>query len=594
MTGLSEEAFGDIDHTPEVPVHDPLELRERLAQIHASAKAIKRTKAQQLDVKRQEKIKGTAAEPGQLGKRWRESNRASAKPMETLALFRHQSQLVTAVKEYTSIANFFLVGGYGAGKSFTAVALILSIVDWYNGKPPIIVGLGSPTITFWRKTIWVDLEKILITTGSKYSYDQQQNRLQIGTVSFQIVPTEQPSSIFGFNYSAFICDELDELPQDKAIEAHGAISERCRVQLPPVTPEEWHYAMRFKELEQTRILWPEKFDDCSAPEGEQCKRMAHDGVGDSRVRAVSGGNKRSEMCLRHEHEEAREKKGRTPFKVYVTTAQGYRGTYQITEEMREKNEGFVLIRGLTKDNTANSRAYYQTLYNLYNENERMAFLEGKFVNLSSGRVYPDYDGARHEVKREDGKPLFEILPDDTILVGQDINAGHSKATCIVKREKKLYAIRSLSFKSISDAPFILRTHFPTQKIIVYPDASAKEIISGYMKEFREKDIKIMLAAQNPSVLDRIFIQNKLFKTDRMFVFAGQDTRDLQMAMKTRQYDDNGKPEKGKGEKATDHSADSCEYVCFRIVCSDPDFRDLYNLTRSGKIDEENPEGRVYA
>jgi len=57
---------------------------------------------------------------------------------------------------------------------------------------------------------------------------------------------------------------------------------------------------------------------------------------------------------------------------------------------------------------------------------------------------------------------------------------------------------------------------------------------------------------------------------------------LSMALKLRQFNDKGDPEKGKGPDAPDHRMDSCEYVAWRIVSREPEYQDLWDATRSGR------------
>jgi hypothetical protein len=344
-----------------------------------------------------------------------------------LSLFVHQRKLIKWPYEYPDLEFIFLLGGYACGKSMADVAAIFSIVKRYNGHQ-IVCAICSTTITLFRKTIWLDLVKWLVLAKIPYRYDKQENVLQIGTVKFLIIPTEQPESIYGPNVSISIFDEIDELPQSKALLAFEAISERTRIPLPD---------------------------------------------------------------------------GRKPYMIFTTTAQGLKGVYQITEELRQKDMNFAIIRGLTKDNTSLDPAYYQRLWNLYDENERRAYLCGEFVNLSAGRVYPGYDEATCQIGD------IEVKDDDTIYVGQDLNSGYSRAVAIIKRDSKLYAVKDFSFKDIGKAPHILRSAFPTQRILWYPDSSGKEIIKGYVDEVRSQDIELRFGGANPSILDRIFIVNKM-------------------------------------------------------------------------------------
>jgi hypothetical protein len=434
------------------------------------------------------------------------------KSEEEINPFRHQKQFCMSPWAYPQVEDFFLIGGYGCGKSFSIVLLTLTIVNQYRGYE-VSVGLGSVTISLFRKTVWVDLERILKMSGSEYSFDKQANTIRIETITFQIVPMENPGDIYAYNFSIFIGDEIDELPQDKSIAVHVACHERTRVVLPD---------------------------------------------------------------------------GRVPFVCFATTAQGFKGCYQITQELRKKKTPYIVIRGHTKDNTSLSKRYVETLYNLYNENERKAYLEGQFINLSTGRVYPDYDQSKNMC------PRFEVKPEDVIHIGQDMNTGFSKAVAYIKRQSRgmvcLYAHQTFSFKSISDAPRLLRMAYPQNEILWYPDVNAQEVILAFSRELREFNIQMRLSNQNPSVIERIFIANKVFRSHRCYIMDGQlkdlvegcnagNTEELDMALKVRQYDELGNPMKGRGEKSPDHVADANEYVLYRLVSSDSSFLDIWEAAK---------------
>ncbi len=418
---------------------------------------------------------------------------------ERVTLWRHQAQLIRAPYKYLDVRNFFLIGGFGCGKTSSDVFLILSLIDRYSDHG-IQVGVCGTTITLLRKTLISELERYLVLLNISYSYDKQANIMTIGRMQFVFIATETPSLIYGYNLSISIVDELDELEASKAMDAFKAIHERTRVTLPD---------------------------------------------------------------------------GRKPYLVFTSTAQGYSGLYTILMQLREVKQKYFLIRGLTKDNKALDPEYVKSLYELYDENERKAYLEGYFVNLHTGRVYGDYNPDVNLI------PSFDVEPFEQIFVGQDLNAGFNTAVALIKRNGRLYVVKEFSFPSIGHAPHIIRMTFPTNPIMWFPDASAKEIITGYLAEIRNEDIELRVGAQNPSVVDRVFFLNKMFKSQLLYVCSS--CKDTDNALKTRQFNDKGEPEKGKGALAPDHVCDSLDYVLWRIMQSDMDFRAIWELSRSAKF-----------
>ena len=264
--------------------------------------------------------------------------------------------------------------------------------------------------------------------------------------------------------------------------------------------------------------------------------------------------------------------GRIPYIMYFTTVQGYRGLYQVVQNLHAAGEKYCMVRGLTRNNTTLAPSYVKSLYAIYDENERLAYLEGRFVNLRAGRVYPDFDESTCVVDD------FEAGDNDYIDIGQDLNAGFSKGVAVIKRGGVMYVHMTWSFKEIGTAPQVMRQAYPPNEILWFPDASGKEIIKGYRSAVTAAGIKLRIGVSNPSVVDRIFYVNKLFKTGRLKV-CRKGGAPLAEALKIRQFNDLGVPEKGKGENSPDHICDALEYVVYRLVQSDGDFRDLRQLSR---------------
>jgi hypothetical protein len=442
-------------------------------------------------------------------------------------LWRHQKQIITAPWAFPDVQYFFDVAGFSSGKTHALVFMILDIAKKYAGLP-VVGGIFEPTITFFRKTLWPDLIKYLVLSGSSgYSYNQNDNILRIGTVQFNILPM---IDIFGFNLNFALIDELDELPQHKSVQIFTDIQERVRVRFPALTTEEKKYEQIYE-----RIKDDEKISD-----------------------AVK--------------DEINERSGHRPFTVCVSTAQGYSGLYQIINRLDKEEEKYVLIRGETRDNKSLNKDFIARLERLYNENEKLAFLEGRFVNLSQGKVYPEYNEVNNRLSN-----IVEVMPTDTIYIGQDLNMGFSKAVAVIVRDNQLIVVRTFSFKQIGSAPSLLRSTFPENKIIWFPDASSKEIMRGYITEMSAYDVECRISNFNPPILERVFLVNKLFRLNRMLLAPGKITDDLSIALKVRSYDDAGKPEKGRGELSPDHLCDSLEYVVFRLVAFIPEMRDIWNL-----------------
>ena len=253
----------------------------------------------------------------------------------------------------------------------------------------------------------------------------------------------------------------------------------------------------------------------------------------------------------------RDMPSRDPFIFFSTTAQGLGGTYQLIEYLKEKNLPYIKIRGRTQDNTNLAASQIKLLRGLYTEDEARAYLDGEFVNLSTGRVYPEYDARIHVYMP------FKVKPTDTIYVGQDFNAGYNAAVEMVERNGKIYVVNIHHWDYVGDAARRLRELYPSNKIIMIPDANGKEIMSGFVEEFEQYNVEIHWNNINPSILERITGINKAFRFGNLFIFQG--LKKLEMGLETRDFDDTGKPRKGKGPDALDHHCDAFEYGFWHII-----------------------------
>ena len=434
-----------------------------------------------------------------------DKNNSHVSKDNVIEAFEHQAEMLDAPYLHPSIDFFFMIAGYDAGKSFGIVLMMITIAAEYEGQF-IRVGVGGGTITLVQKNLLFELFKICQSNHIDYEYSGSEHVVKIGTVEFVILATEQPQLIYSYNFSIFLCDELDELPQEKAAATFIAIQERTRVPL---------------------------------PEGKNVP-------------------------------------ARGSFSCFLTTAQGYRGTYQIIEEIKERGEPYWIIHAKSAANKTTDPAWIARMRRIYNKIEQEVFLEGQFRNITTGRVYYGYDESKSRLETIP----FPIEPNDLIRIGQDFNAGYSRGAAIVKRDGVLHVCKTWSFAEIGHAPKMIRTDFPANEIEWYPDASGAEIVAGYTREVREANIGIRIGVINPSIVDRIFFVNKLFELGKLVLWPNCGA--LSMALKVRQYNDKGDPEKGKGPDAPDHYCDSLEYVVWRIVSRDREFLDLWTATRLGR------------
>lgn len=275
---------------------------------------------------------------------------------------------------------------------------------------------------------------------------------------------------------------------------------------------------------------------------------------------------------------------RSPFVVFTTTAQGLGGTYQLIQYLKKVNIAYAVIRARTADNPHNDPIMIENLTKLYTPEEREAFLEGKFINLAAGRVYPAFDRKKHVYMP------FAILPSDHIYVGADFNYGYDNTSCLIERSGILYVVSEHQFSFMGAAPGKLREIYPANEIEFVPDASGKEVMQGLVSEFEEAKASVFWNSVNPGIGERVTAINRLLGQGRLRVFSNCER--VALGLETQDYDDAGKPRKGKGPDAVDHILDCLSYAVWRIIHQIQGYDDILDAIRAVHHHDEITQGQL--
>ena len=265
---------------------------------------------------------------------------------------------------------------------------------------------------------------------------------------------------------------------------------------------------------------------------------------------------------------------RTPFMAYTTSSQGLKGTYQTIMHFQKSGIGYVLMRARTRDNIYLPKDYVDNMYSIYNEKEIDCLLEGKFVSIDSGLVFPDY---HPDVNKLDSD-LYEYCRDNrhTIYIGQDFNGFGNNAVAFAILSGAIVAIKDYEFPDIRRAPEVFRYDFPENEIVWIPDMTYKEHFIEFKKELRLFNIKIAYRSCNPLVGDRNFACNKLFVAERLFICPM--CKGLETTLMTWQKDPRtGTPTKG-GKGAPDHKGDCLGMVVHYLLSWKRELKPLYRVT----------------
>ncbi len=105
-----------------------------------------------------------------------------------------------------------------------------------------------------------------------------------------------------------------------------------------------------------------------------------------------------------------------------------------------------MIQASTTSNPFLPEDYVQSLRDTYPGQLIDAYIDGEFVNLTSGSVYYAYDRRKNSSR--------ETIQPETLYIGQDFNVGHMASTVYVQREYVWHAVAELV--DMFDTPDVVR------------------------------------------------------------------------------------------------------------------------------------------
>ncbi len=243
----------------------------------------------------------------------------------------------------------------------------------------------------------------------------------------------------------------------------------------------------------------------------------------------------------------------------ATTPEGFRFVYQRWVKLKRPGDGYTLFRARTQDNAANlPEGYIDNLKNTYSEQLLQAYLEGQFVNLTSGSVYIDFDRilcfTNERICTDPKKGL------DALHIGMDFNVTKMAAIIHVLRDGKPHAVAELI--NVFDTPamiHMIKERWEKHQIFVYPDASggSRKSVNASTSDItllKQAQFTVLNNPANPTVRDRVLSVNAQFRKGYK---VNPDTCPVYTeGLEQQAYDDNGEPDKTSG---FDHPVDAGGY-----------------------------------
>lgn len=260
----------------------------------------------------------------------------------------------------------------------------------------------------------------------------------------------------------------------------------------------------------------------------------------------------------------------------VSTPEGFSFMYETWG--KEKREGYELIKAPTSSNPYLPEGYIAQLQATYSKAQLSAYLEGEFVNLTSGSVY-------HEFNRKLNGTNETIVDNDVLHVGLDFNVANMSAVVHVVRDNTACAVAE--YTGVFDTPTmarLLKERYPDHKIIIYPDASGNARKSNNASEsdhsiLRSYGLQILVNSRNPFIKDRVLSVNAMIHNlgIRRYLVNGQHCPMLVESLEKQSYAKTGEPDKAGG---FDHVVDAIGYfIAYRypLVNNRPTFASITGI-----------------
>lgn len=248
----------------------------------------------------------------------------------------------------------------------------------------------------------------------------------------------------------------------------------------------------------------------------------------------------------------------------ATTPEGFRFVYERWK--KDPAPGYRLIQAPTDSNKKNlPEGYIEDLKASYPPNLLRAYLDGEFVNLTSGSVYAEFDRFKNGTSAT-------MATSEPLHIGMDFNVGKMFAAVNVLRDGLPITVDEIG--GVLDTPAMIasiKSRYPGHAIFVYPDASGNNRRSNNASEsdlalLRAARFTVLAPTSNPAVKDRVLSLNQMIcdypkeGVERRRYKVNADLCPLLVeALEKQAYDKNGEPDKSSD---LDHPPDALGYFMF--------------------------------
>jgi hypothetical protein len=220
-----------------------------------------------------------------------------------------------------------------------------------------------------------------------------------------------------------------------------------------------------------------------------------------------------------------------------------------------------LIKMRTSDNPHLPPDFIERLEANYDPSLLRAYLDGEFVNLTTGQVYDRFDRSKH---------VTAELPDisrEPLRIGVDFNIGNMSAVIAVRLGNGLVVVDEIAGAHDTDAlAQEIRRRYQDRRVFAYPDASG----GSRSTNASQTDIQILESygfsnqspRSNPPVRDRVAAVQALLENGKgqVRLQVAANCKRVIECLELQCYSDKGEPDKDAG---FDHMNDALGYLVWR-------------------------------
>lgn len=256
-----------------------------------------------------------------------------------------------------------------------------------------------------------------------------------------------------------------------------------------------------------------------------------------------------------------------------TTPEGFKLAYNLFDAgdiPSRVEKGYKYIRGKTIDNKAiDSGVYVANISQSYTPERLKSYLEGYFINFTTGLVYPYFD-EKFNNESQGTIPALELVSE--VHIGQDFNLGYCASVVGVLILGMVYIVDELTSNDIFELVNNLKLKYGKKNIHIYPDMSEAKggldtlrIIKNSVSPNFRAYIHTPKENRNEFVPSRINSVNTLFYKKKIII--KNSCKKILNSVKSQVYDTKGNPEKQTGkadDRGADHWNDALGYFVARI------------------------------